>query len=119
MSEQAAREGRETARPDRDPGADRPALSVVIASVNGYGYIAQCLGSLEKQRGRSHAEVIVVECSGDDTAGRIAAECPWVKVIPRSTPLPIPQLRSIGIRQARAAIVATTEDHCVLDEDWC
>lgn len=97
---------------------DTPALSVVIASVNGYGYIAQCLRSLAKQRDRGRDEVIVVEGSGDDTATRVAGEFPWVRLISCSTPKPIPELRSIGIREAKAPIVATTEDHCVFDEDW-
>jgi glycosyltransferase involved in cell wall biosynthesis len=97
---------------------DIPALAVVIASVNGYRYIAQCLRSLARQRDRGRAEVIVVEGSGDDTAMRVASEFPWVRLIPCSTPKPIPELRSIGIREAKAPIVATTEDHCVFDEDW-
>jgi len=97
---------------------DKPALSVVIASVNGHRYIAQCLSSLEKQFAGDCAEVIVLECSGDNTAERIAEEHPQVTIIPFPTPRPIPELRSIGIRQARADIVVTTEDHCVFDEDW-
>ncbi len=95
-----------------------PSLSVVIASVNGYRYIAQCLSSLAKQRDRARGEVIVVEGSGDDTARRVAEEFPWVRLIACSTPKPIPELRSIGIQEAKAPIVATTEDHCVFDEDW-
>jgi len=104
--------------PDEGPASETPALSVVIASVNGYRYIAQCLGSLAKQHDRGRAEVIVVEGSGDNTAIRVAQEFPWVRLIPCSTPKPIPELRSIGIREAKAPIVATTEDHCVFDEDW-
>jgi len=99
-------------------GNGTPDLSVVIASVNGYRYIAQCLRSLAKQRHRDHGEIIVVEGSGDDTATRVAREFPWVRMIPCSTRKPIPELRSIGIREAKAPIVATTEDHCVFDEDW-
>lgn len=97
---------------------DKPALSVVIASVNGYRYIAHCLSSLQKQRAKERVEVIVAESSGDDTARRIADEYPWVRVIPFTTPKPIPELRSIGIRSAKADIVATTEDHCVFSADW-
>ncbi len=104
--------------PDGSSGADTPALSVVIASVNGYPYIARCLSSLEEQRAKAGAEVIVVEGSGDDTARRIAEEYPWATVIPLSIPRPIPQLRSLGIRRARGGIVVTTEDHCLFDQDW-
>jgi glycosyltransferase involved in cell wall biosynthesis len=104
--------------PDMVHGTAKPALSIVIASVNGYRYIAQCLRSLEKQRAKEHAEVIVAECSGDDTAHWVAEEYPHVKVIPISTPRSIPELRSIGIREAKADIVATAEDHCLFDEHW-
>jgi len=103
---------------DRLPGIAKPALSVVIASVNGHRYITQCLRSLEAQHARECAEVIVVEGSGDDTAHRIAQEYPWVKSIPLAIPRPIPELRSIGIREAQADIVVTTEDHCLFDKDW-
>ena len=96
----------------------RPALCVVIASVNGYGYIAEALRSLEKQTVRDRCEVIVVESSGDDTAPRIAAEFPWARILPVPAPLPIPQLRRLGLRQTCAEIVATAEDHCIFDADW-
>ena len=99
-------------------GSGKPALSIVIASVNGHEYIAQCLDSLEKQRAREIVEVIVLEASEDDAAKRIAREYTWAKVCPVSPPLPIPKLRSMGIRQAQADIVVTTEDHCVVDDDW-
>lgn len=102
---------------DRFPGA-RPELTVVIASVNGYRYISQCLASLASLEARDRAEVIVVEGSGDNTAERIIAEYPWAVVLPSPTPKPIPQLRAQGIRAARASIVVTTEDHCVFAPDW-
>src|SRR5262249_54647265 len=95
-----------------------PALSVVIASVNGYRYIAQCLHSLSSQRGRERAEVIVVEASGDDVARSIAAEYPEVTVIAVLLPQPIPVLRAMGIRAFIADIVVTIEDHCEFDLGW-
>ena len=101
-----------------EDGGTSPELSVVIASVNGYGYIAECLRALERQRGRGRAEVIVVEASGNGAAERIARDFPWATVVPAAAPRPIPELRSVGIRRARAGIVVTTEDHCVFAEDW-
>jgi len=99
-------------------GTEIPELSVVITSVNGYRYISQCLRSLENQSNQVRVEVIVIEASGDHTAKRIAQEYPWAMVIPILTPQPIPRLRSIGIRKAKAAVVVTTEDHCLFNEDW-
>ena len=95
-----------------------PELSVIITSVNGYRYIAECLGSIENQSFALRSEVNVLERSGDDTASRISKAYPWVSVIPVLTEESIPRLRSMGIRRARADIVVTTEDHCVFDEDW-
>jgi len=118
MSTRFTKDAEEKVNPDGSNGLALPALSVVIASVNGYRYITQCLSALERQHLRQYAEVIVVENSGDDTARRISEEYPWAAVIPLSTPQPIPKLRSIGIRRARAQIVVTTEDHCVFDVHW-
>jgi len=97
---------------------DSPALSIVIASVNGYEYISQCLESLKKQRSKERAEVIVVEGSGDNTAEKIGQNYPWVQIVPCPEPRPIPQLRAIGVRQSRASIVVTTEDHCIFHPSW-
>jgi glycosyltransferase involved in cell wall biosynthesis len=103
---------------ERDAPTVVPTLSVVIASVNGYRYIAQCLRSLTGQRGPERAEIIVVEGSGDDTARCIGAEYPEVTVIPVADPRSIPALRAIGIRKAKGDIVVTTEDHCVFEPGW-
>ena len=67
----------EATEPIKGSEVDRPSLAVVIASVNGYRYVAQCLDSLAKQRDKEHGEVIVVEASGDDTAERTARSYPW------------------------------------------
>ncbi len=104
-------------QPDAAP-VTTPELSIVIASVNGYDYIAQCLRSLELQRSRHLAEVIVLECSGDDTAERVIRDFPWATVRTFSEPTSIPKLRALGIRESRADIAVTTEDHCVFDEGW-
>ena len=94
------------------------ALSVVITSVNGYRSVARCLASLEEQPDRAGTELIVVEASGDETAARISAEFPAVTVIRCDAMRPLPELRSRGIREAKAPIVATTKDGCVLDAHW-
>jgi glycosyl transferase family 2 len=107
-------------RPDTGAGvqAGHPALSVIVASVGDYPSLIQCLVSLDKQKGRELMEVIVVRRSDAEEARRITAECPGIRIIPWATPAPVPRLRSLGLRAARAAIVATTEDHFVYDEQW-
>ena len=85
---------------ERDVLTVVPALSVVIASVNGYRYIAQCLRSLTGQRGPERAEIIVIEASGDDSARRIGVEYPEVTVIPVADPRSIPALRITSTRDS-------------------
>ncbi len=95
-----------------------PLTSIVVASVNGYRYISQCLQSLARQSAFARMEVIVAEGSDDDAGTRIQSEFPWARVWLAETPLTVPQLRARGIRMATAPVVATTEDHCVFPTDW-
>jgi len=103
---------------ERDVPSARPVLSVVIASVNGYRHVAQCLHSLMCQRGAERAEIIVVDASEDDSARLIGVEYPGVTLVPVSDRQSIPALRAIGIRKAKGDIVVTTKDHCVFDPGW-
>ena len=98
--------------------AATPELSVVIASVNGYPYLAECLLSLERQTARDRLEVIVVDRLADGTAERAEADFPLVRVLRASRARSVPQLRSEGLRAARGAVVAITEDHVVAPVGW-
>lgn len=89
-----------------------------MASVNDYGALVRCLASLDKQQGRDLMEVIVVRCADAEEARRIVSDCPGVRLLACATPASVPRLRSLGLRAARAEIVATTEDHFVYDEHW-
>ena len=95
-----------------------PELSVVIASVNGYPVVGECLRSLEQQTARARVEIILVDRMGDGTADRIEAEFPDVVVLRASADRTIPQLRSQGVRVARGAIIAITEDHIYAPPTW-
>jgi hypothetical protein len=104
---------------ERAPERSAPGLSVVVASVSGWPALAGCLGSLARQRGRERVEVIVVEGSGDGAALSCRERYPWARVLAVAPTRPIPALRALGIREARAPLVATTEAHCRLDQGWC
>lgn len=95
-----------------------PALSIVVASVNEWPSLVQCLASLAKLHERERCEVIVVRSAPRQEARQIATEHPGVRVIACPNPEPVPRLRSLGLRAARGAIVATAEDHFVYDEQW-
>lgn len=95
-----------------------PELSIVIASVNGYPSLAECLLSLERQTARDRFEVIVVDRLNDGTAEQVQVDFPLVRVLRAAPDRTVPQLRSEGLRVARGAIVAITEDHVVAPPGW-
>lgn len=93
-----------------------PPLSVVVASVNGFPYLGECLDSL-----RTHspeAEVVVADCTDPDTRRRIREGWPAVTLVGFEEPTSIPDLRAAGIAESRAPRVAVIEDHCVVPEGW-
>lgn len=96
------------------PGS--PALSVVVASVNGFPYIGDCLDALGRHC--PSAEVIVADWSDDDTRRRLQEGWPRVRLIPFDAPTSVPELRAAGIAAAGAPHVAVIEDHCLVREGW-
>ena len=93
-----------------------PPLSVVVASVNGYRYLRECLRSLEE--GYPEAEIVVADCTDEATRKRVAQEWPRVKLLGFPEPTTIPALRAAGIASASAPHVALIEDHCVVQNGW-
>lgn len=95
-------------------------VSVVVASGAGGEFLFRCLASLRAPPTAEPAEVIVVDRVGGATAERIARECPWVRLIRASGAgrPSVPELRAIGVREAKGAIVAILEEHCVAPPGW-
>ena len=96
--------------------AVEPELSVVIASVSGWEYLASCLEALERQG--PGIEVIVADAAGLATPARVAERFPRVRLLSFDSPMTVPQLRAAGIFAARAPYVAVIEDHCNVREGW-
>lgn len=96
-----------------------PELSVVIASTVGRPYLDACLAALRHQSGDVAPEVIVVDRVGPSVTAFVAALHPEVRLITAGTAHSVPELRALGIRAARGALVAITEDHCIPPPDWC
>jgi hypothetical protein len=93
-----------------------PPLSVVVASVNGFPYIGECLDAL-----RLHcptAEVIVADWTDDETRRRLREGWPGVQLISFDAPRSVPELRAAGIAASTAPHVAVIEDHCLVREGW-
>lgn len=93
-----------------------PALSVVVASVNGFPYLGKCLDALRDRC--PEAEVIVADWTDEPTRERIRRDWPEVVLLSFEEPTPVPKLRAAGVARARAPYVAVIEDHCVVQEAW-
>ena len=91
-------------------------LSVVIATVDPWPQIKECLESLTYQVGDIKIEVMVVDGHGEGLpedqgfSGIIRMQEIGASVF---------RLRALGLSKANGEIVAFTEDHCKVAPDWC
>jgi len=95
-----------------------PIVSVVIASIVGPPFIDDCLASVFAQKNAPAFEVIVVDCRGPENVARLAQRFPDVRFISLQQRETVPQLRRIGVEQAKGGIVAVIEEHCVAADNW-
>ena len=95
-----------------------PSISVIIPSVNGVPMITDTLAALEAQSARPNAEVLVLDCSTEETRRVIRDRFPSVELIAFEKRLSIPELRAEGLRRARGNIVVFLEDHCLAAPGW-
>ena len=113
-------------------GPQAPALSVVIAVVEGKEPLRSCLESLLPQIARADAEVIVPLDSWIAEVEGLAAEFPGVRFhrIPdagdgsagrpgKETHRVYDRRRAVGLGLARGAVVALITDLAIPAPDWC
>ena len=93
-------------------------ISVVIPSVNGLPIIRECLESIYRQKNSDISEVIVIDCSNEQTRKVIGETFDDIILIHPQRKKTIPELRAIGIKKAKCDIVAMIEDHCIVSENW-
>ena len=98
--------------------SDNKKISVVIPSVNGLPIIKECLESIYKQKNNDIAEIIVVDCTDEQTRKVIRETFKEIVLIYPQKKKPIPELRAIGIKESKCDILALIEDHCLVPEDW-
>lgn len=96
----------------------RPDVSVVIASVNGLPYPLATLEALAGQEPAGNTEVILADCTGPSTVAAVRERFPDVRILAFDEPKSVPWLRAAGLREAKAPLVAVTEDHCIPRPDW-
>jgi GT2 family glycosyltransferase len=98
-------------------------VSVVVPSYRSRDTIERCLEALRVQATARRYEVILVDSSDDGTERLVAERFPPERFPAlRLIHLPARALpggaRNVGIRAARAAIVALTDADCVVQPDW-
>ena len=102
------------------PVQTSPAISVVIASVNGFPSIGECLDCLARQEDKIAYEVLVMDRCDAKTRQEIRRRFPQpeIQLVEVFDDPSIPKLRAMGIAQARGKLVAILEDHCNVPPDW-
>lgn len=93
-------------------------LSVIIASDNASHTIEDCLNTLERQIRSGEVEIIVVDCSSDETPYIIKTRFPDIKLINFSRRMTLPFLLSAGIERSTGDIIAITDATCSVDSNW-
>lgn len=93
-------------------------LSIILATTDPWPDLANCLKVLGPQVAAVGGEIIVGDGHGEalDSATVAASDrLSWVRLPGAS----VFELRARAVEQARGEIVALTEDHCVVGDDWC
>ena len=98
--------------------SNRPDLSVVVPSVNGWSDLQDALKALYAQRGNATLEIIVVERVGDAVRTPLKQRFPQAIVIEVGKEVTIPQMRALAFKTAHAEVVGVIEDHVIVPPDW-
>jgi GT2 family glycosyltransferase len=101
------------------PAAVPPDVSVVITARNAAAELRTLLDTLRMQTlPRERFEIVVVDDASDDDTASVAGADNSVRMIHSAEHVGLPRGRNIGIRAARASIIAFTDADCVPDFDW-
>jgi GT2 family glycosyltransferase len=103
--------------PGGDPMAP-PEVSVIVPAFRGKATIALCLSAALRATEGLHAEILVVESSGDGTAELVRGTFPQVRLIESSMRLTAGQARNWGIRQARGRWLFCVDQDCLVPANW-
>ncbi len=93
-------------------------VSIVIPSYNQEKTIAKSIDSVLSQRTNLHYEVIVVDSSNNGAYPILKKYGPRIKLVHLNKQTSCGKARNIGIKKAKANIIAFTDTDCVADADW-
>jgi len=93
-------------------------LSILIVNWNVRDLLRDCLRSIDRGRGDLNVEVIVVDsASSDDSAAMVAAEFPWVVLLPQAENVGFPRGNNIALAQARGDYLLLLNPDTVVVDD--
>jgi hypothetical protein len=97
--------------------ADRPPLSVVIGTGEGWPYVRALVRALRPEIEGVGGELLIVDGSGNSPppGDELGDHVLWLTRDATS----VFALYAIGLREARGEVVATTEDHALPRPGWC
>jgi hypothetical protein len=100
-----------------DSSRKRPAISVMVATIQGWPVARLPVDTVRPQIARVGGEMIVMDGSGrpPPAPADIGPDVTWISRPGES----VFQLRAAGYGVCRGEIVAVTEDHCAPAPDWC
>ena len=98
--------------------SDRLPLSVILATVEPWPDLANCLEALAPQVAAVGGEIIIGDGHGSALDASRAAESPVLSCV-RVPGASVFELRARAVERARGEIIALTEDHCLVGRDWC
>jgi len=94
---------------------DAPLISVLLPTVNPWPWVSSALAALLSQTGAPPFEALVLDGPGAAlSAAHPDPAVRWLRLPGKDSFA----LRAAGIAAARGAIIAVSEDHCIVPSDW-
>ncbi len=95
-----------------------PAISVIIANLNGEKYLPDCLGALSRQTFRDFEVIVVDNGSTDGSLDLLKKDFPWVRVIELKENTGFARANNIGFEASSSQFVATLNNDTIPGPGW-
>lgn len=100
-------------------GENTPTVAVVLVNLNGADHLRICLDSLSAQDYPGELEVVVVDnASRDRSLDMLAADYPWVRVLPMETNTGFAPAVNAGVRAVEAQCVVLLNNDARVDRNF-
>ncbi len=95
---------------------DQPTLSIVIGTGEGWPYLRELINAIRADSERVGAEIVVADSSSNAApdSAEVGPSVRWLKFGAPS----VFALYALALRETRAPVVATTEDHAIPRAGW-